>query len=647
MGLHWLFGCRFDPVLVQGVLLVCPRLEPRDFFLYCDMRLYLCNLSLILGLSLCTLPSLLLAQKPTELKSRLSHLQSQYTQHRLSDTAYLKRVDSIAPLLVHEDSLPQYLELYRQVAFNEDSALGKYRATYFAVMSLWALNNNKPGSAIYYSERNNEERVKDGLFDKGGIPHSAALAITLYYNNRDYPRVFSQFDSIKSVLWAMPAGIDSGKVSPDQAFVSTMILNADIYAAYKEKDTVRANEGIVLSEKILQAIDRQPEKFKRYSLVHLFVYHTLLYTREKYLNHFDSAQRELNKAVAEVKLPAFPVNFQGSYAEELYSDAFDFYYDNHMIDSATAYYNKVKALNEGMVSYSNLDEGFLPQAEAKLEAARGNYKYAYSKVQKLYNMADSASYSVIADRDNNLYALTEAEDAHVQLINSETREHKARMHYLILYMILLGMLVVGGSGFWGYRSRQRERLSRLQLGLARNFHDDVGPMLLYANILAKKEAAANPTPGMEELKQQLASLMESVRSISHDLKSNKLNTVNSIYAYTVRLLERIKEPTQIDFNASMDGSNKVLSQMQFDHLRKIMNELISNSIKHSNCTLIMFHVRVAESVLTLEYSDNGKGVPLDTPIVGIGIQNMKERIEALRGKYRLYSGYGITIEIPI
>jgi signal transduction histidine kinase len=580
----------------------------------------------------------------------LNNLQSQYQQHQLGDTSYLKRVDSIAPLLVHEDSLPQWLELSRQVAFNEDSALGKYRATYFAVMSLWALNKGKFGSAIYYSERNNEERVKDGLFDKGGIPHSAALAITLYYNNRDYSKVCSQFDSVKNILISMPSGIDSGKVSPDQAFVSTMLLNADVYAAYKQKDTIRANEGIAISERILLAIDRQPEKFKLYSIVHHFVYHTLLYTKEKYLNHFDSAQTELKKAVAEVQMTGFPVNYRGSYEEELYSDAFDFYFDLHKIDSATAYYNRVKALHEG-VSYSDLDQGFLPQSEAKLEAAKGDYKYAYNKVQKLFDMADSTSYAIVADRDNNLYALTEAEDTHIELINSETREHKARMHYLILYMVLMGMLVMGGSGFWGYRAKQSERLSRLQLGLARNFHDDVGPMLLYANILAKKEAAANPTPGMEELKLQLASLMESVRSISHDLKSDKLNTVNSIYAYTVKLLERIKEPTQIDFNASMDGSNKVLSQMQFDHLRKIMNELISNSIKHSNCTLILFHVRVAESVLTLEYSDNGKGVPQDTPISGIGIQNMQERIEAIRGKYRFYSavpsGYGITIDIPI
>ncbi len=615
------------------------------------MRLNLCNLSLILGLSLCALPSLLLAQKPTELKNRLSNLQAQYQQHRLGDTAYLNQVDSIAPLLVHEDSLPQFLEVYRQVAFNEDTALGKYRATYFAVMSLWALNKGKFGSGIYYSERNNEERVKDGFFDKGGIPHSAALAITLYYNNRDYTRVFSQFDTVKSILVSMPSGIDSGKVTSDQAFVSTMILNADVYAAYKQKDTIRANEGIILSEKILQAIGRQPGKFKRYAIVHHFVYHTLLYTKEKYLNHFDSAQNELKKAVAEVQLPTFPANYRGSYEEELYADAFDFYFDLHKIDSATAYFNRVKALHEGMVSYSDLDQGFLPLAEAKLEAAKGDYKYAYNKLQKLYDMADSSSYAIVADRDNNLYALTEAEDTHIELMNAETREHKARMHYLILYMVLMGMLVMGGSGFWGYRAKQRQRLSRLQLGLARNFHDDVGPMLLYANILAKKEAAANPTPGMEELKLQLATLMESVRSISHDLKSDKLNTVNSIYAYTVRLLERIKEPTQIDFNASMDGSNKVLSQMQFDHLRKIMNELISNSIKHANCTHIMFHVRVAESTLTLEYSDNGKGVPLDTPISGIGIQNMKERIEAIRGKYRLYSavpsGYGITIDIPI
>src|SRR5258708_6451948 len=108
------------------------------------------------------------AQRPDSLKQHLTGLLAQYQGHTLSDTAYLKAVDSAAPLLVHDDSLEQLLSTYQQIAFG-NKRLGAYRGHYYADLALYSYNKNKYGSAIYYSEKNNDEKIKG--FNNGVSMH--------------------------------------------------------------------------------------------------------------------------------------------------------------------------------------------------------------------------------------------------------------------------------------------------------------------------------------------------------------------------------------------------------------------------------------------------------------------------------------------
>jgi hypothetical protein len=51
------------------------------------------------------------------------------------DTAYLKAVDSIAPILGNDDSLPQRLAVYREIAFGE-KIKGSWKAKYYSYMAI-------------------------------------------------------------------------------------------------------------------------------------------------------------------------------------------------------------------------------------------------------------------------------------------------------------------------------------------------------------------------------------------------------------------------------------------------------------------------------------------------------------------------------
>jgi signal transduction histidine kinase len=196
-----------------------------------------------------------------------------------------------------------------------------------------------------------------------------------------------------------------------------------------------------------------------------------------------------------------------------------------------------------------------------------------------------------------------------------------------------------------YRSGQQRRILNLRLQLARNFHDEIGPMLLYANVLAKKQQN-------EELRGQIGLIMEAVRNIAHDLKSPGLNTIASLGKVISNLLKKVQAATDIDFLLQAGNGTRVLSHGQFTQLQAIIQELISNSIKHADCNKIMLRIAAPEQRLTVSYSDDGRGIgPGVGSTSGIGIKNMEERVAQLRGSFQLNdawpNGYSIEISIPL
>ena len=587
----------------------------------------------------------------------VSGLLIQYREHRLGDTAYLKAVDSIAPRILDNDSLPQWLTSYREVAFS-DQRWGAYRASYYTYLAIYSYNKNQFGSAIYYSEKNNEEKTKIGLFEKGGLSHSDVFAITVYSNNRDYARVLSRYDGLRPALLRLPAAISAGTVSTEQASLAFMVLNAVVYAASKAKDSSRAAQGVRIGEKMLAAIRQSPEKYKGHLLQYTYHSHLSGFENEKFLGHFDTANALLQNAIREVTTKGFPPNLQPAYTEFSYTEAFDFYFDKGKIDSARHYLDLVKTLSEKGVSYSNLDPAFLPESNSKLQAHNGRFEAAYKALLDVYHTKDSAFYSVSSDKDNNLYALAEAENTHAELVRTEGEQRRAEAarlkaeRFTQYLFTLLALLIMGGfAGFLFYRSRQRQRLLNLQLNLARNFHDEIGPMLLFSNALVKKEMEAHPSPRLEELKAQTMQIMEAVRGISHDLKSDRLSTVDSFYKEVAALLEKIRRTTQIDFNIRLNNGSRILSYWQYTHLKKIVNELIGNSIKHAGCSRITIGIKSMERDLSISYSDDGKGMEPGSPAGGIGIRNVQERAALLKGRFQLHNawpeGYSIELSIPL
>ncbi|HEY4334658.1 MAG TPA: ATP-binding protein [Puia sp.] len=603
------------------------------------------SLLLSLGILTCLFGE---AQVADSLKHRLAALEARREARLMKDTDYLRSVDSIAPLLEGDDSLPQLLSSYQQIAFDGPSP-GPWRSHYYTYLALNAYNASKFGAAIYYSEKNNEERIKAGLFEKGDLTHSDMFALTLYYNNRDYPKVIMKLLSLTPALARIPAAVTAGKASSEQLFIGLSLLQTGVYTYARTGDTAARLKVFRLAEAIQQNIRQHPEKYTAYLPKYDYLQHSTAYRNELSLGHYEAAQTLLHTAMQDVGSPAFPKHLKADYEVSLYTEAVDFYFDHNQVDSARRYLAILHGQGENAV-FAVTDPGFLLINDSRLLAGERKYADAYQALRKAWLLRDTAFYSVSSDRDNNLYALAEAENARAELVRAEESKRAARQSNILLFFIL-SLIVLGGlSSFLVYHARQQRRLLDLQAHLASNFHDTVGPMLLYANALVKKESDSHPSEGLDQLKSQIGQIMEAVRGISHDLKSSRLGTIGALGRDLDALLEKIRGATGIAFTLTVENGNAILSHFQMTHLSRIVHELITNSVKHASCNQITIAMKGLSRNLQIDYTDDGKG--LDPAAVGgIGLQNINERTASLRGRFELNNnfpnGYKVELSIPL
>jgi len=73
---------------------------------------------------------------------------------------------------------------------------------------------------------------------------------------------------------------------------------------------------------------------------------------------------------------------------------------------------------------------------------------------------------------------------------------------------------------------------------------------------------------------------------------------------------------------------------------RIVQELINNALKHSNCSEIIIDCVQNKELFLITVEDNGSGFNTDELnfFSGLGLKNIKNRVELLSGKLEIKSG---------
>ena len=193
-----------------------------------------------------------------------------------------------------------------------------------------------------------------------------------------------------------------------------------------------------------------------------------------------------------------------------------------------------------------------------------------------------------------------------------------------------------------------------RLRISQELHDGINAKLIA--IKSKTIHVADNTTDVEmkkflqESHDELSELMTEIRYISHHLQpafSKNRNLQQAIERY----IERLNLDNKCHYSFSASGNFDLINEVLQLHTYRIVTELLQNVRKHAQATEASVELTVEDdSNLQLIVIDNGKGINPDKPTIGIGIINLKNRIENCEGNLHIDSspkGTTIIINLPL
>jgi signal transduction histidine kinase len=190
--------------------------------------------------------------------------------------------------------------------------------------------------------------------------------------------------------------------------------------------------------------------------------------------------------------------------------------------------------------------------------------------------------------------------------------------------------------------------------IARDLHDGTGQHLS-AMALTIGQVLADFPPGNDRLRKLLQDshiasrqALEEVRTVSYVLHPPILDGLGLVPALQWYLdgLEK-RTSLSIDFKASPELSH--LSPEAERALFRIVQESITNVLRHSGGSAIRVELSNTSEGVLLEIEDNGKGMSAEqlsrvegAATLGVGIAGMRERVRQLGGSFEIQSGSGGT-----
>jgi signal transduction histidine kinase len=188
--------------------------------------------------------------------------------------------------------------------------------------------------------------------------------------------------------------------------------------------------------------------------------------------------------------------------------------------------------------------------------------------------------------------------------------------------------------------------------IAGELHDSLGQRLAVIKnmaLLLNRSADRNHHEQIDAIAAEASQAIGEVRQISYNLRPYQLDLLGLTKAVEV-LAARTCEAAGIRADIVADDLAGVFQKEAEIHFYRIVQECLSNIVKHSNATLTTVLIQRTAGAVSLVVSDNGAGfVPEEQPGGGFGLTGISERAQLLGGKAAIQSspGQGTTVTIEI
>ncbi len=353
----------------------------------------------------------------------------------------------------------------------------------------------------------------------------------------------------------------------------------------------------------------------------------------------------------------------------------------HNLEMALAYFDSTEVL---------LKELDRPLFEADFLLAKANayehnsqYNKALSLIKQHYQLRDSIINERNTNRINELMIQYETEKKDRELLDQQLtiaeKEKALRIKNLQAGLYLAGFfisLLLLTGGVWFYQQRKKhienqyenwqknKKIDNLKFLIAgeekertrisRELHDGVNGSLAALKMLVKTNRYTKEEI-LEKSSEMIDQIAAEVREISHNLMPAFLKDFGLVVVLN-DFLAKIKKGGTLDITLNYLGDFSGLSDHDKLVVYRIVQELVKNVLKHAQATECIVQLVAAEDMVSVTVEDNGKGFisqtePMKIEESGIGLRNVKSRIDMLDGKFDILSdqksGTSIHIEIPV
>lgn len=179
-------------------------------------------------------------------------------------------------------------------------------------------------------------------------------------------------------------------------------------------------------------------------------------------------------------------------------------------------------------------------------------------------------------------------------------------------------------------------------------HDDIGNRLNILSLWLNNLDTQGDELIKNNIYNQMSSLIDAARSISHSLYPVNLESVGLVL-YVEELITNLAHKINISLQV-MPGYKKkdLFVEVQ---LYRIIQEFTTNVIRHSTATDLWIYLKDYPENMAVVISDNGQGFNYEEVKKGMGIKNIESRIQSMNATHKwkktfLHTGSRLIIKIP-
>lgn len=453
------------------------------------------------------------------------------------------------------------------------------------------------------------------------------------------------------------------------------------FAAEKQQKTLPKNQWQPFLYSNIAAVYNELKKndsaeyYIQKSLAEATASHDLSYLANTYFIYGGIMSDEGKTAIAESLLQ------KGTATREIIGDPFYIVSDMYQMG---LFYANIKQPQKGIaelrkgisMAYQNDLPEKLPilyTALAKNYKLAGNYMQYGAVMDTLVLLKDSLYKKNSADALAELQTKYELQKKENTIIQQHYDLAKKDLFIYIACGLLILSILTGYFLLQNRKKNQQLKLQELEMNqkrklthsiinaeeherkrIAKDLHDSVAQKMVVAKL--NLEAFANGLT-MEDQKQKIFSNIgtllkdsaDEVRSLSHSMMPHLLER-NGLSNSIKDFLDKIhKKDFKINFNA--EGDFSAFRENRAFLIYRIIQECVQNVLKHAAASRLDVSLICMNDELDLMIEDNGNGFDIKTVQDGIGLKNIRSRVEFLNGKLDINSSPGrgtvIAIYIPL